>query len=138
MIMQDLATSLISIFDRYYLLLPKKWHSHWDGQPGRRTVFITDDRERITISFEEEMELMDMLPGGEESVSYQCRQDGKYLHLRRKKQGAVRHAFFHLELAAADGSTLCLPGQMVVDPGYLWADGIEPGLMEILKGISVK
>ena len=30
-----------------------------------------------------------------------------------------------------------LPGQIVVEKGYMWSDGVEPVLMELLEGISV-
>lgn len=130
----------LSLFDKYSLAVPAglKWHK--DGQPGNRSLFITDSKEAFTISFEEGMKMMDMLPDAEDvsAVSYQCCKDGKYIHLKRGGAGNVVCAFFHMEVEDDDGKTLYLPGQMVADPGYKWSDGIEPVLMELLDGIEVR
>jgi len=129
----------VRVFDKYSLVIPAglKWHQ--DGCPGKRVLCILDSEKTFHVSLEEGMKKMDMLPNAEGSptVSYQCFQEGKYIHLKRSSGGRITHAFFHLELDDDDGSILYLAGQMVVFDCYQWSDGIEPVLMQILNGISI-
>ena len=129
----------IRFFDKFVLLIPPKLKYRTDGIIESRSLFITDPSESFLITFEEGMKLMDMLPEAkvEPSVCFQCFKDGKYIHLRRKSDGKVSCAFFHIELEDENGNPVYLPGQMVASSGYNWSDGIEPVLMELLAGISL-
>ena len=48
--------AVINIFDKYRMVVPEglKWHS--SDNPGPRSVFITDQAESFTITFEEGMQ----------------------------------------------------------------------------------
>ena len=131
--------STVTLFDKYALRIPQKMDWYQDGIPGQRILFLSDRKKTLIVSFEENMKLMDMLPNAEEvpTVSYQCCQDGKYIHFKRNSSGRIAFAFFHIELEDSDGKLHYLPGQMVVSNGYPWADGIEPVLMRLLDGISL-
>ena len=134
------SSKTINLFDRYRLILPPGLKHHQDGLPGKRVLFITDCDESFDISFEEDLECMDMIPdtGSDRSaVPHQCSKIGKYIHLKRNNGNRVVCAFFHMELADNKGRLLHLPGQMVVYVDYTWADGIEPVLMELLDGIEI-
>ena len=137
--MTCVQSTAVNLFDEYCLLIPPKLKSRQDGPPGRRVMFITDQKENFNISFEEGMKLMDTISEGEgvSTVSYQCRQNGKYIHLQRRSEKPIPCAFFHLELEDAEGTMHVLPGQMVIYTDYTWSDGIEPVLMELLDGIAV-
>lgn len=135
---------MVSLFDKFCLDIPPHLHCHEDGLPGKRVMFITDRNETFAVSFEEGMQMMDMNIGFCESkpaVSFQCCKYGKYIHQRRihpvQCSGSGCYAFFHIELEGDDGKTLYLPGQMTAKPNYVWSDGIEPVLMELLKGVTV-
>ena len=130
----------VNLFDQYRLLIPPKLKSHQDGPPGQRVLFITDKKESFTVSFEEGMQMRDMLDVSKDSanaVSHQCCKDGKYIHQRRSNSATERCAFFHIELEDNDGKTLYLSGQIVVTDKYQWSDGVEPVLLELLDGIAV-
>ena len=130
----------VNLFDQYRLLIPPKLKSHQDGPPGQRVLFITDKKESFTVSFEEGMQMRDMLSVSKESanaVSHQCCTDGKYIHQRRSNSATERCAFFHIELEDDDDKTLYLSGQIVVTDKYQWSDGVEPVLMKLLDGIAV-
>ena len=137
--MACMQSTAVNLFDQYRLLIPPKLKSHQDGQPGQRVLFITDKKESFTVSFEEGATPMDMLPEkeSEQTVRFQCCQDGKYIHQRRSNSATERCAFFHIELEDDDGKTLYLSGQIVVTDKYQWSDGVEPVLMELLAGISL-
>ena len=129
----------VDLFNVYRLLIPKELKTHQDGPPGQRVLFITDKKESFTVSFEEGMKPMDMLPETDEekTVCFQCCQDGKYIHLRRKNQKPISYAFFHIETEDENGKAYSLPGQMVVYNDYCWTDGVEPILTELLECIAV-
>lgn len=130
----------VNLFDQYRLLIPPKLKSHQDGPPGQRVLFITDKKESFTVSFEEGMQMRDMLDVSKDSanaVSHQCCKDGKYIHQRRSNSATERCAFFHIELEDDDGKTLYLSGQIVVTEKYQWSDGVEPVLMKLLEGINL-
>lgn len=129
------ATQTLSLFDRFSLVIPTELKCHQDGSDGRRVLFLTNRTRSFVISFEEGMQLLDMLPTQSNTLCFQCCKDGKYLHLRRDVTD--NHAFFHLELENAEGGTVYLPGQMTVSTGYQWSDGIEPILLELLEGITL-
>lgn len=134
----------ICLFDTYNLLIPPKLRCHADGAPGSRVLVITDREESFIVSFEEGMQMMDMVSnhiGDEMTVSYQCCKDGKYIHQRRVDQKSGEsmgsYAFFHIELEDDDGKTMYIPGQMTAKSGYSWRDGVEPILMSLMEGITV-
>ena len=138
--MACVQSTAVNLFDQYRLLIPPKLKSHQDGPPGHRVLFISDAKETFNVSFEEGMQMRDMLSASKESanaVSHQCCTDGKYIHQRRSNSATERCAFFHMELEDEDGKQHCLAGQIVVDKGYQWTDGVEPILMELLEGIAV-
>ena len=130
----------IRLFDSFSLVIPPKLRYHTDGLFGHRVLFITDAKETFNVSFEEGMQMRDMLTVSKESanaVSHQCCKGGKYIHQRRSNSATERCAFFHIELEDDDGKTLYLYGQIVVTDKYQWSDGVEPVLMELLEGIAV-
>ena len=131
----------VSLFDKFNLVVPPKLKWHQDGILGQRILFISDRKETFSVSFEEGMQIRDMLPPDQQeakaSVSFQYCKDDKYIHLRRSGEKNDKFAFFHIELEDEDGSTLYLPGQMVVYCEYKWSDGVEPVLIDIMNGFSV-
>lgn len=131
--------AVINLFDKYRMIVPKglKWHIS-DGL-GPRVVRITDQAESFSVTFEEGMQMMDMLPreNAVPMVNHQCFENGKYIHLRRNSASSIDYAFFHIELEDDNGVIWYLPGQIVVPPEYQWTDGIEPVLMKLLEGISI-
>lgn len=138
--MNRLSRKTVNLFDKYRLTIPHRLKYHQDGIPGHRVLFISDEQETFTVSFEEEMEMMDMLPdtvSNCSTVQHQCSKNGKYIHLKRNNGNLVVFTFFHMELADNKGGILYLPGQMVVNVDYTCADGIEPILMELLDGIEI-
>lgn len=140
MIMTLQSNREIRLFDSFSLVIPPKLKYHTDGLPGHRVLFISDAKETFNVSFEEGMQMRDMLSVSKESanaVSHQCCTDGKYIHQRRSNSATERCAFFHIELEDDDGKTLYLSGQIVVDKDYQWTDGVELILMELLEGIAV-
>lgn len=130
----------VSLFDHFRLSVPAELTCLLDGQAGRRVAFISDPDETFTVSFEEGMEPMDLLPEreGGASVCYQCCKNGKYIHQRRQSEGKSVCIFFHIELKDGSGNVFCLPGQMVVHTDYTWANGVEPLLMELLEAVSLR
>ena len=131
---------IVRLFDKFSLDISAKLRCDEDGIPGRRVLFIADQKDTFTISFEEGMQMWDMLDDTKENsqtVSHQCCMDGKYIHQRRKGGSSDRCAFFHIEVEDDDGKTLHIPGQMVVADDYKWSDGVEPVLMNLLEGITV-
>ena len=131
----------VSLFDKFNLVVPPKLKWHQDGILGQRILFISDRKETFSVSFEEGMQIRDMLPPDQQeakaSVSFQYCKDDKYIHLRRSGEKNDKFAFFHIELEDEDGSTLYLPGQMVVFCDYKWSDEVEPVLIDIMNGFSV-
>lgn len=132
---------VVNLFDRFSLVVPPKLKWHQDGIPGQRVLFVSDRKEIFVVSFEEGMQMRDMLPPDQQetksSVSLQYCKDDKYIHLRRSGEKDDKVAFFHIELEDEDGSTLYLPGQMVVFCDYKWSDEVEPVLIDIMNGFSV-
>lgn len=130
----------IRLFDSFSLVIPPKLKYHTDGLPGHRVLFITDAKETFNVSFEEGMQMRDMLDVSIDSanaVSHQCCKDGKYINQRRSNSATECCAFFHMELEDDDGKTLYLSGQIVVTEKYQWSDGVEPVLMKLMDGIAV-
>ena len=134
-------TEEVNLFDKFSFVVPPKLKWHQDGIPGKRVLFIYDQKKSFIVSFEEGTQMRDMLPTDQQeekaSVSFQYCKDDKYIHLRRSGEKNDKVAFFHIELEDEDGSTLYLPGQMVVFCEYKWSDGVEPILIDVLNGIAV-
>jgi len=132
---------IVRLFDKFSLVVPPKLKWHQEGIPGQRILFISDRKETFSVSFEEGMQIRDMLPPDQQetksSVSFQYCKDDKYIHLRRSGEKNDKFAFFHIELEDEDGSTLYLPGQMVVYCEHKWSDEVEPVLIDIMNGFSV-
>lgn len=133
------TTQAVSLFDTYCLVIPKGLACSQDGKAGSRVAFITDPEETFVISFEEGMEMMDMIPEreGGYSVCFHRRQNDKYIHERRQLENKTVCSFFHFELKDPSGKVYCLPGQMVVHGDHVWANGVEPLLMELLDAVSL-
>jgi len=139
--MTEEKNTSIRFFDKYRLVVPAGLNCHADGLPGQRVLFIRDTLEPFTVSFEEDMRLMDLLPdagGSIPSVHYQYRTGDRYIHLKRNSKGRIVFAFFHIEIQNSDGIIHTLAGQIVTNPGYEWTDGIEPVLLELLGGLTVE
>lgn len=127
----------ICLFDRFQLTIPPGLKCHQDGLPGKRVLFLFDSEESFNISFEEGMELMDLLPPDDMGVSRQYRKDGKYIHQQHNTNKKGTCAFFHMELEDGKGNVVCLPGQINVSQHYPWAEDIEPMLLELMDGLSL-
>ena len=133
----------VNLFDKYILEVPPGLKSYIDGEPGKRVLFIDSPKNNFTVSFEEGMCLMDMLPDKNPEVptaSFQCCEKDKYIHMRRQERNnknGSSYAFFHIELENDGGETVYLPGQMIVHNGYAWSDSIEPVLLELMDKITL-
>ena len=145
MIVAQQKPARISVFDWYSLVIPPELKRHMDGPPGKRVVFIMDAEEHFLISFEENMECMDLTGASCDSVIKRIESEhqgnDRYIHQLRTdpitRPGAGNYAFFHIELEDDDGSTLYLLGQMTAKAGYQWSEGVEPVLMKLLEGINL-
>lgn len=139
--MTEQKKNCIRFFDQYRLVVPAGLNCHADGLPGQRVLFIHDAPDTFTVSFEEDMRPMDLLPdpgGSIPSVRYQYRTDDRYIHLRRSSSGMIVFAFFYIEFQNPDDKIHTLAGQIVTNPDYQWTDGIEPVLLELLDGLTVE
>lgn len=139
--MAEQKKNCIRFFDHYRLVVPAGLNCHEDGLSGQRVLFIHDEPDTFTVSFEEDMRPMDLLPDAEcsiPSVHYQYRTDDRYIHLRRRSSGRIVFAFFHIEIQNPNGKIHTLAGQIVTNPDYKWTDGIEPVLLELMDGLTVE
>lgn len=132
--------SVVSIFDKYSLVIPPNMKCHQDGLPEQRVYFISDKKERVVISFDKGGQMTDIPLDAAmhaSTVSYQYCKDGKYIRQTRNAEGNTTYSFFRIVLEDENGKQHCLSGQIVVEKGYVWLDGVEPVLMELMEGISV-
>lgn len=139
MVRQDERT--VNLFDKYRILLPPGLKHHQDGLPTKRVLFITDCDESFVISFEEDMECMDLTAGGldrEQTTCFEHRSGDQYIHQRRIYRRNTSFAFFHIELKDSRGDTVYQPGQMIANQNYLWSENVEPILIKLLDGISIQ
>lgn len=135
----------ISVFDRYSLVIPPELKRHMDGPPGKRSIFIMDAEENFLISFEENMECMDLTGASCDSVikriESEHQSNDRYIHQLRtdpqKRPGAGNYAFFHMKIPDENGESHILPGQMTAKAGYQWPDGVKPTLIELMNGMTV-
>ena len=56
------AEHTVRLFDRFCIVIPANLKYHQDGLPGKRVLLIANEQESFTASFEEGMQMMDMLP----------------------------------------------------------------------------
>lgn len=116
-----------------------------DGNPGRRCLFISDESTGVKISFEEGMGCMDETVPSEscivKHIPSEYRDGDRYLHQIRTdpqtRPGAGNYAFFHMEIPDENGEIHIIPGQMTAPYGYLWSDGAEPILIDMMNGMTV-
>ena len=130
----------VSIFDTFRLILPPKLRCHADGVRGHRVLFLTDAKETFTVSFEERMQLQEYpadREGDGTALTCQWEEDGKSLCQRRSGSLAQRCAFFRIGVKDDDDTTLYLYGQMVVFSKYQWSEGVEPVLLDVVRGLSL-
>lgn len=145
MIVVQQKPARISVFDRYSLVIPPELKRRMDGPPGKRVVFIMDAEENFLISFEENMECMDLTGASCDCVikriESEHQSNDRYIHQLRtdpqKRPGAGNYAFFHMKIPDEDGTIHILPGQMTAEDDYQWSDGVEPVLIELMNGIAV-
>lgn len=116
-----------------------------DGLPGRRCLSISDESTGVKISFEEGMGCMDETVPSEscivKHIPSEYRNGDRYLHQIRTdpqtRPGAGNYAFFHMEIPDENGEMHIIPGQMTAPYGYLWSDGAEPILIDMMNGMTV-
>ena len=128
------------VFDRYSVVVPEGLIYEYDECSEVRALRITDKEKSFLVTFEEGAVMTDMKADadGVPCIRFQCcHDDGKYVHVRRRCVGEVSEALFHFELENRDGVVHYLPGKMTVCSGYVWTDGIEPPIMEILDSINL-
>lgn len=95
--MTEQKKNCIRFFDQYRLVVSAGLNCNEDGLPGQRMLFIHDEPDTFTVSFEEDMRPMDLLPDAGSSipfVRYQYRTGDRYIHLRRSSSGRIVFAFF--------------------------------------------
>jgi len=132
--MDSQSNRTINLFNKFNLVIPETLTYHIDGFPERRSAFIIDNDDSFVITFEEGMKCLDM-SNDKSLVCFNHRIDERYVHQQRFGKNNI--AFFHIELDNSDGEKIYLPGQMVTETNYKWSDGLEPILIELLKGISL-
>ena len=116
-----------------------------DGLPGRRCMFLSNENEKYTVSFEEGMKCMDVVLPSETTIikfiSSECWVDDRYFHQFRTdpatRPGFGNYAFFHMKIPDENGEIHILPGQMTAKVDYQWSDEVEPILKALLMGIAV-
>ena len=122
------------LFD-FVPMVPLPGLQYWnDGEIGRRVLFITDEGESYTVTFEEGMTCMDqrLAPG---CIHAEHRSESIYLHQCRGNHDNV--CFFRLEWTDSSGTVHIQPGQMVTGTDYSWADGVEPVLLSIMTSLRM-
>lgn len=116
-----------------------------DGQPGRRNMFISNESNGFTISFEEDTGCMDERLQSETSIikyiSSEYQSGDRYIHQLRTdpatRPGAGNYGFFHMKIPSESGNIHILPGQFHAPNGYQWSDGVEPILIDLMGGMAV-
>lgn len=113
------------------------------GKPGSKTLFITDAKENVIISFEEGMKCLDIDFQSKDrtTIEAEYRAGNKYLHQRKLLSVDERKLKdwigFRMEITDGDGTVHTCPGQMSISPMCSQTDGVEPILIELLYGIAV-
>jgi len=125
------------LFD-FMPMVPLPGLQYWkDGDIGRRVLFITDERETFTVTFEEGMTCLDQrqLPG---YIYAEHRSGNVYLHQCRGDRACRLDnvCFFRLEWTDNSGVVHVQPGQMVSGKDFPWASGVEPVLLSIVTSLQ--
>lgn len=113
------------------------------GKPGSKTLFITDAKENVILSFEEGMKCLDIDFQSKDRtpIEAEYRAGNKYLHQRKLLSVDERKLKdwigFRMEITDDNGAVHTCPGQMSISPMCSQADGVEPILIELLYGIAV-
>jgi len=134
-------TEVFNLFDKFIIEACEELNYHFDGQVGKRVLFIQNQSKDFLVSFEEGMECFDLKDHGTSMVDFEYRNGDKYIHQRRTPTDrGVRDgsfAFFHIELKTPTQETVSLPGQMVLLGENVWVEDVEPVLKMLLEKIDV-
>ena len=134
-------TEVFNLFDEFTIESCEELNYHFDGQVGKRVLFIQNQSKDYLVSFEEGMECFDLKETENSMVDFEYRNDDKYIHQRRTPTDRdVRNgsfAFFHIELKTPTQETVDLPGQMVLLGENVWVEDVEPVLKMLLEKIDV-
>lgn len=126
------------LFDKYRLIIPAKCKYFQDGLPGNRCFFIIASRDKFNLSFEEALQAMEIIPREDTAiVQRQFGEGNKRICFQRSNYPKTPCAYFSIELRGDDGQLWKLAGQMVVSAGYVWADDIEPVLLDVFKSLTL-
>ena len=134
-------TEVFNLFDKFTIESCEELSYFFDGQVGKRVLFIQNQSKDYLVSFEEGMECFDLKENENNMVDFEYRNGDKYIHQRRTPTDRdVRNgsfAFFHIELKTPTQETVALPGQMVLLGENIWVDDVEPILKMLLEKIAV-
>ncbi len=134
-------TEVFNLFDKFTIESCEELSYFFDGQVGKRVLFIQNQYKDFLVSFEEGMECFDLKDHGTSMVDFEYRNGDKYIHQRRTptdrdvRDGSF--AFFHIELKTPTQETVALPGQMVLLGENVWVEDVEPVLKILLEKINV-
>ena len=134
-------TEVFNLFDEFTIESCEELNYHFDGQVGKRVLFIQNQSKDFLVSFEEGMECFDLKETESSMVDFEYRNGDKYIHQRRTptdrdvRDGSF--AFFHIELKTPTQETVALPGQMVLLGENVWVEDVEPVLKMLLEKINV-
>ena len=138
------VNSLINIFDRFNLTVIPNLHYFYDDESEKRALFIEDHAKTFLISFEEDMECMDLNKETNDNlttIKSEYRSREKYLHQMRidipHQENMGSFAFFHMEIKDLDGNIIFIPGQMTACSKYEWSKNVEPVLKLLLENITI-
>lgn len=126
------------LFDTVAFRLVPRMNYWSDGERGQRVLFISDEKETFTITFEEGAEY----PDCRQCTGYICAEQriGNVClrQCRGEQADTLRNVcYFHLEWIDQNGTSHIQPGQMVTDTDYSWADGVEPILLSFLTSLQI-
>jgi len=133
----------LRIFNGFQFPLLPHMNYSVSGKPGNKTLFITNAQENVILSFEEGMPCLDISfqPKDRTSIDAEYRTNNKYLHQRKllsvDEQKLRDWVGFRIEITDDDGAIHTCPGQLSISPAYRQTDGVEPILVELLRGIAV-
>ena len=134
-------TEVFNLFDKFTIKSCEELRYFFDGQVGKRVLFIQNQSKDYLVSFEEGMECFDLRETESSMVDFEYRNGDKYIHQRRTPRDRdVRDgsfAFFHIELKTPTQETVALPGQMVLLGENVWVEDVEPVLKMLLEKIDV-
>ena len=134
-------TEVFNLFDKFTIESCEELNYHFDGQVGKRVLFIQNQSKDFLVSFEEGMECFDLKENENNMVDFEFRNGDKYIHQRRTPTDRdVRNgsfAFFHIELKTPTQEIVALPGQMVLLGDNAWIEDVEPILKVLLEKIEI-